>query len=52
MTAERERHLIFTAIPSLKCKGQIEGFRAQLKEQGEMTGTIAAALIERERQIS
>lgn len=51
MDEARERHLL-GMIRTLRCKGQIEGFRGQLKEQGEMTGTIAVALIERERQVS
>jgi hypothetical protein len=50
MTADRERHLL-RMIRTLRCKGEAEGFRDQLKQQGEMTGELVAALMERERQI-
>lgn len=49
MTSEREAHLIRMAR-TLRCTGQIEGFRAQLREQSEaLTGALMAALVERER---
>lgn len=49
MDDRREAHLIRMAR-TLRCKGQIEGFRAQLADQGEtITGRPAVALVERER---
>lgn len=52
MTEDRERHLIGMAR-TLRCKGQIEGFRNQLRDQGEMpSGALVAALIERERAVT
>ncbi len=49
MDDARERHLIAMAR-TLRCRGEIEGFRAQLRAQGEApTGDLMAALIERER---
>ena len=45
MDEARERHLVRMAR-SLRCKGEIEGFRNQLREQGEEpTTAIFAALI-------
>lgn len=49
MTIERERELL-RHVPTLRCKGQIEGFLAQLQAQGEtVTGALMAALVKRER---
>lgn len=49
MTEDRERHLICMAR-TLRCRGEIDGFRNQLREQGEVpTGALVAALVERER---
>lgn len=50
MTDDRKRHLL-RMIRTLRCKGEVEGFRDQLKQQGEMTGELVTALIERERQV-
>ena len=48
MTEARERELI-RAAGTLRCKGEIEGFRAQMAEQGEQpTGALAAALVKQE----
>jgi len=45
MTEARERELL-RAVPTLRCAGEIEGFRAQLAEQGEKpTGALEAALV-------
>ena len=45
MTETRERELL-RAVPTLRCRGQIEGFRAQLAEQGEKpTGALESALV-------
>lgn len=51
MTEARESELL-RAVPTLRCKGQIEGFRAQIAEQGEtLTGAITAALAKQEERI-
>ena len=51
MDEARERHLVRMAR-SLRCKGEIEGFRNQLRDQGEtITGRLMAALAERERAV-
>ena len=45
MTEERERQLL-AQIRTLRCKDEITGFRAQLREQGEEpTTAIFAGLI-------
>jgi len=45
MTEAREAELL-RAVPTLRCAGEIEGFRAQLAEQGEKpTGALEAALV-------
>lgn len=45
MTETREAELL-RAVPTLRCAGQIEGFRAQLADQGEtITGAVEAALV-------
>lgn len=49
MTEIREAHLIRMAR-TLRCRGEIAGFRAQLAQQGEtITGRLQLALAERER---
>lgn len=49
MTEDRERELL-RHVPTLRCKGQIDGFRRQISDQGEtVTGRLEVALIERER---
>jgi hypothetical protein len=49
MNDARETHLIRMAR-TLRCKGEVAGFRAQLADQGEtVTGALMAALVERER---
>lgn len=41
----REAELL-RAVPRLHCAGEIEGFRAQMAEQGEKpTGAVEAALV-------
>lgn len=51
MDDTRERELI-RAARTLRCKGEIEGFRQQLAAQGETpTGPLNAALLERERDV-
>lgn len=52
MTDAREAHLIRMAR-TLRCKGEIAGFRAQLADQGEtVTGRLQVALVERERAVA
>lgn len=52
MTEERERQLL-AQITTLRCKDEITGFRAQMREQGEEpTGALMAALVERERAVT
>lgn len=52
MDEARERHLI-GQVSTLRCKGQIEGFRSMLAEQGEKpTGPLQAALMDRERAVA
>ena len=49
MTDARETHLIRMAR-TLRCRGEIEGFRQQIADQGEtITGALMAALVDRER---
>lgn len=49
MTPDRERELI-RAVAALRCKGEMEGFRNKLAEDGEVpTGPLNHALLERER---
>ncbi|MFP5511191.1 MAG: hypothetical protein ACLGIP_18905 [Alphaproteobacteria bacterium] len=51
MNDDRERHLIGMAR-TLRCRGEIDGFRDQLRDQGEtITGRLMAALAERERAV-
>ena len=51
MTEAREAELI-RAARTLRCRGEIEGFRAQLAAQGEtLTGPLVAALLQRERAV-
>lgn len=51
MDDTRERELI-RAASTLRCRGEIEGFRKQLAAQGEKpTGALNAALLERERSV-
>ena len=52
MDDARERHLL-TQVSTLRCKGQIEGFRKMLADQGEtITGRLMAALVDRERSVA
>jgi hypothetical protein len=52
MDEARERHLL-SQVPTLRCKGQIEGFRKMLADQGETpTGPLQAALLSREKALS
>ena len=47
----REAELL-RAVPTLHCKGQIEGFRAQLADQGEKpTGALEAALVRKAEKL-
>ena len=49
MTDARETHLIRMAR-TLRCRGEIEGFRQQIADQGEtITGALMAALVDRDR---
>lgn len=52
MTEARENELL-RAVPTLRCAGQIEGFRAQLAEQGEKpTGALEAALLKQSERVA
>jgi len=52
MTESRERELL-RAVPTLRCKGQIEGFRAQLAEQGETpTAALYQALLKQSERVA
>ena len=47
----READLL-RAVPTLRCRGQIEGFRAQLADQGEKpTGALEAALVRQAERV-
>ena len=47
----READLL-RAVPTLRCRGQIAGFRAQLAEQGEKpTGAVEAALVRQAERV-
>lgn len=51
MDDAREAHLVRMAR-TLRCKGEIAGFRKQLADQGEKpTGPLQVALLERERAV-
>jgi len=51
MTEARERELL-RAVPTLRCKGQIEGFRSQMADQGEKpTGALEAALVRQAERV-
>ena len=51
MDETRERELM-RAVPTLRCRGQIEGFRAQLADQGEKpTGAVEAAIVRQAERV-
>lgn len=51
MDETRERELL-RAVPTLRCRGQIEGFRAQLADQGEKpTGAVEAAIVRQAERV-
>jgi hypothetical protein len=51
MTEAREAELL-RAVPTLRCAGEIQGFRAQLEEQGEKpTGAVEAALVRQAERV-
>ncbi len=52
MTAEREAELL-RAIPTLRCTGQIDGFRAQLREQAETpTAALYQAMLKQSERVA
>lgn len=52
LTEAREAELL-RAVPRLHCAGEIQGFRAQLAEQGEKpTGALEAALVRQAERVA
>ena len=52
MTEARERELL-RAVPTLRCTAELDGFRAQLREQGETTtAALYQALLKQSERVA